>query len=116
MSDAFYIPNKLVEAGYSMSLLGLRLRSIALSKLNLRSYQLGFVPPIIISVEEWQHYFPNSEQPYRDLKRALESFGNAVVRFEGSEKEYKFLKHYEYLEGEGKVLLEFCPEFLMACR
>lgn len=111
------IPNRLLYASYSLTLRGQRLLFLALSKLSPASYICAAVaPPISVSKDDWWEVFLDSEQPYRDLKYALDSLGEAEVKFPGTDqKKYKFLKSFEYAKSEGKVVLEFCPEFLAAC-
>lgn len=86
------IPNKLIEASYNMPLCALRLRSLALSKLKPLDYLLGVSAPITISAQEWQDTFIESENPYRDLKRAALAFSIASVQFKGKKEAIKFLE------------------------
>ena len=78
-------------------------------------HYIGIAPPISISVQEWIHLFPESEQPYRDLTRGLESLLSAKVQFPGQEKEISFLANGKYIEAEGRVEICFSGEFLKGC-
>jgi hypothetical protein len=109
------LPNRLAEASYRLSLLGMRLKILAMSKLTLDNYAFGYADPITITVEEWLRFFPESENPYRDLKRGLKSLVTARVRFPPYREDDKFLKSGEYLSAEGKVILHFCLLFLKKC-
>lgn len=109
------IPNRLIGARYSLSLRGLRLRTLAFSKLKYGDYILGPVRPIIITALEWQDAYTDSEQPYRDLKFAVRDFASAYVTFVGDQNKYKFLAKAEYISGKGEVELIFNTDFLKAC-
>lgn len=109
------IPNRLIGARYSLSLRGLRLRTLAFSKLKYGDYMFGPVRPIIITALEWQDAYTDSEQPYRDLKFAVRDFASAYVTFVGDQNKYKFLDKAEYISGKGEVELIFNSDFLKAC-
>lgn len=113
--ETVLIPNRLIEASQNLSLMGLRLRTLALTKVSLIHYVTGIAPPISISVQEWIYLFPGSEQPYRDLTRGLESLLSAKVQFPGQEKEIGFLENGKYIESEGRVEICFSGEFLKGC-
>lgn len=113
--ETVLVPNKLIEAAQNLSLMGLRLRTVALSKLSLSDYGRGSAPPVSVSVHEWSYLFPDSEQPYRDLKRGLKSLLNAKVRFPQHEQAIRFLASGKYIEGEGRVELRFSRDFLIGC-
>lgn len=113
--DTVSIPNKLINASYSMPIRAMRLRTLALARLTPLNYITGDSPVIRITAQEWQEAFPESEQPYRDIEIAARDFEKAHARFSGETTAYKFLNSTRYLKGEGAVLLEFNPQFLLAC-
>lgn len=109
------VPHRLICASYSMSLRALRLKNLALSKLTPLSYLFGVAPPIKVTALEWQEFYIDSEQPYRDLKIAARDFEKASLCFEGDSIRYKFLDDIKYISGKGEVVLNFNPDFLHAC-
>lgn len=109
------IPNKLINASYNMPISATRLKLLALSKLEPISYLLGIPNPVTIFASEWQEVFINSENPYRDMKRAASAFSKAMVQFEGKKEPIKFLDNVVCESGKGRVKLYFNPEFLMSC-
>ncbi len=111
----YYLPNKLLEASNNMPVNAMRLKALALTKLQPLSYLIGDSSPVTITASEWQDTFTNSENPYRDLKRASSDFYEATVRFEGRKESIKFLERVVYEPEKGKVKLYFNPEFLASC-
>jgi hypothetical protein len=109
------LPIKLAQASYSLTLLGHKLKLLALSEVHPTSYFIGEAPVIIITAEDWLAVNSDSEQPYRDLKRALNDLNSARVKFNLDPKKYRFLIKGEYMSGRGRIKLQFCPEFLKAC-
>ncbi|PWK52822.1 hypothetical protein C8D97_10440 [Pleionea mediterranea] len=59
--------------------------------------------------------FIDSEQPYRDLKRAAQAFSKAIFLFEGETESVRFLDKAEYQSGTVSVVLHFNCEFLLLC-
>lgn len=112
---SYYVPNKLINASYNMPLSAMRLRTLALSKLEPLSYLFGISNPVTIFASEWQEIFIESENPYRDIKRAASAFSKAMVQFEGKKEPIKFLERVVYESGKGRVKLYFNPEFLVSC-
>ena len=108
------IPKKLINASYKMSLNAMRLRALAFMRLTPFDYLIG-APPITISAVDWRKVFVDSEQSYRDLKRAAKAFSKATVLFKGENKRVKFLDKTEYRSGAGSVVLHFNREFLLLC-
>jgi hypothetical protein len=106
---------KLAFASYDMQVNASRLRILAMSKLIYTDYLMGNSSPVIITACEWQEFFIESENPYRDLKRASNSLLRAKVLFEGKKEPINFLERVVYEPGRGEVELYFNPEFLKAC-
>lgn len=116
MTTHVFLPNKLALASDDLSLLGRRLRTFAMSKLTPINYVFGYSPPIVITAQEWWlAVFAESENPYRDMKRALDSLAEAKVSFPPYQESYSFLSAYEHQGSEGEVVLRFCPMFLKMC-
>lgn len=113
--DIVNIPNQLICAQYSMSLRAKRLKVIALTKLAPIHYVIGLAPKVVVTAKEWQNIYIDSEQPYRDLKIAVNDFGNATVRFKDDLIIYKFLDSAKYIPRKGKVVLYFNSSFLKKC-
>lgn len=113
--DTVSIPNRLINASYSMPIRAMRLRTLAFARLTPLNFMSGNAPAIRITVLEWQEAYPESEQPYRDIEIAARDFEQAQVRFQGETVVYKFLNSARYLKREGAVMLEFNPQFLQAC-
>ncbi len=110
----FFVPKKLLRARTPLSLLGMKLRTIALSQLEPANYLLGYSEPITITATDWQNIYIESENPYRDLKKALDNLLKCEVGFANGLK-IKVLSCGKYLDTKGAATLEFNPDFLLEC-
>lgn len=109
------IPTKLAQASYNLSLNGHRLKYLAMDQLDLFNYLLAFAPTIEVSASDWQDLYPESENPYRDLKRAARELSMEKIIFEGTKDPVYFCSHVRYLDGAGRIELDFSEQFLMSC-
>ena len=78
----------------------------------LKLFFRGCAPPVKVTALEWQEFYIDSEQPYRDLKIAASDFENAFLYFHGEFVSYKFLDRINYISSKGEVVLEFNANFL----
>lgn len=109
------MPHKLAQASYNLPLNAMRLKLLAMAELDEVNYFAGYAFPIKITASSWQQNYPDSENPYRDLKRGVEHLLEASVIFEGSAEAVKFFTRVKYIEDSGFVELDFNPEFLSRC-
>ncbi len=106
------MPTRLISAQYSLSLRGHKLLYLAFSKIQPPDYVIA-IPEIIITADEWQSAFIDSENPYRDLKHAVKSLLEEKVIFENGQIHH-FLDKAIMKKGSGEVKLYFSQLFLRA--
>lgn len=103
--------NELIEASYSLNLNGKRLLLLAISKINPNGMPSKTTPlSFTISASDFKDSYPDSENPYRDLKRGAKELSSKVVTFRSKTANYKTLNltdSVEYLETEGRLILTF---------
>lgn len=109
------MPHKLAQASYKLPLNAMRLKLLAMAELDHVHYFAGYAPSLKITVSIWQEHFPDSENPYRDLKRGADQLVEASVKFEGTSEPVKFFSNVKYSDGSGLVKLDFNPKFLERC-
>ena len=111
-------PNRLIDAGYKLTLRGQRLLCLAFTKINIVHYLFGTPDGIEISANEWQSLFDDGENPpenaYRDIKHGANSILAAKVYFRDGEV-HQILDEVVFEKGSGKVVLKFSYGFLAAC-
>lgn len=103
--------NELIEASYSLNLNGKRLLLLAIAKINPNGMPSKTIPlSFSISASDYKDAYPDSENPYRDLKRGAKELSSKVVTFRSKTANYKTLNltdSVEYLETEGRLILTF---------
>lgn len=104
----FKLPTKIALSPHNLTLNGARLKHIFFTKIIDEHYMLFRNDPnfcyIEVSASEWQNLY-DSENPYRDMKRAAENLLSGVIELEGVES-YSFCDDITYDEGNGIVLIK----------
>jgi hypothetical protein len=113
--NTILMPHNLAQASYNLPLNAMRLKLLAMADLDEFNYIAGYALPIKITASKWQQHFPDSENPYRDLKRGVDELVEASVIFKDTTEPVKFFSRVQYIHGSGLVELEFYPEFLWRC-
>ena len=105
--------NSLIEACYSMTLNEKRLLLLGLSKVDPTvfpdmSQQIRFK----LTADDWLNAFPDSPQPYRDLKRAADGLLSRYLTLHpkvGHTKKINWFSSVEYIDQQASVEVEFTP-------
>ncbi len=109
------VPPKLLLVANNLSKNALLLYLLAMSELNEINYIMGYAHPIFISAEKWQKHFHKSENPYKDIRRALNKLRKHNVNFEKSNNPVKVFEKIIYKNKQGCVEIHFNPDFLRLC-
>lgn len=103
--------NALIEACYGLTLNEKRLLLIGISKVNSTAFPNKSEPlSFTVTVQDWQEAYPESEQPYIDLKRASKELIGRAVTFRPKEKQTRIVNWCDsvtYFEGEARIELRF---------
>jgi plasmid replication initiation protein len=100
--------NKLVSAIYKLNLNEKRLLLIAASRINPLKMP-SEVKPFVVTADEWLEIYPDSKEPYRDLKRASLDLMKRQAFVGGKDDGLliNWLESCEYSAKKGRVTVEF---------
>ncbi len=109
------IPNKLIEASYQLSSVGMDLENIILYKLNFHDYYLSLIGrdvEITITKSEWSE-LTNTVNPTSSMKKAIEDLSNCNFKFKDNDEPCFMISSGEY--EKGKITLKVNADFLRNC-
>jgi len=103
--------NQLIEACYTMSLNEKRLLMLGMGKVDPMGFPKKSEPfDFSITAEEWAQYYPDSDSPYRAMKRAADNLLTRYVTLHpktGITKKLSWFDSVEYHDTEARVTVRF---------
>lgn len=105
--------NALIEACYNLTLNEKRLVLVGIGKIDSRRMPNRGKPlSFMVTAEEWKIAYPDSKNPYQEMKRAISDLSKKTVKFrKGVREDDDFVNWTDsgtvYAKGKGAVKLTF---------